>query len=75
MLGLSHEINGKTVDPGKDLFKFMMKIYRLAADLRRLGDRSVAQLRKCVNIVAGLSADYEVECGMLENTDLGRAEI
>ena len=33
----SHEINGKTVRPGEDTFKFMMEIGRLAADLHRLG--------------------------------------
>ena len=47
--------------PGKDPFKFMMEIDRFAADLYRL-DRSVAEVRKCVIIVAGLSADYEIEC-------------
>ena len=51
------------MEPGKDPFKFMMEIDRLAAsDLCRLDDRSVAEVRKCVIIVAGLSADYEIEC-------------
>ena len=55
----------------------MIKINLLAADLHRLDDRSVAELRKCVIIVAGLSADYEIEVRMLENNpaDLERAEI
>ena len=55
----------------------MMEIDRLAADLHRLGDRSVTELRKYVIIVAGLSADYEIEVEMLENNpeDLERAEI
>ena len=77
ILGLSHEINGKTMNSGEDIFKFMMKIDRLAAGLHRLGDKSVTKLSKCVIIVAGLSADYEVECRMLENSpaDLERAEI
>ena len=49
----------------------------LAADLYRLGDRSVTKLRKCVIIVARLSADYQIEVCMLENdpTGLDRAEI
>ena len=41
ILRLSHEINGKTMEPGGDPFKFMMEIDRLAADLHRLGDKSV----------------------------------
>ena len=77
ILHLSHEINGKTVEPGSDPFKFMMEVDRLAADLHRLGDKSVTELRKCVIIVSGLSADSEMECRMLENnpTGLNRAEI
>ena len=65
------------MNPGEDLFKSMMKIDRLAVDLHRLGGRSVTELRKCVIIVAEPSADYEVECRMLENnpSDLERAEI
>ena len=39
----------------------MMAIDRLAADLHRLGDRSVTELRKGVIIVAELSADHEIE--------------
>ena len=76
ILRLSHEINGKTVEPGSDPFKFMMEVDRLAADLHRLGDKSVTELRKCVIIVSGLSADFEMECRMLENnpTGLNRAE-
>ena len=57
---LSHQVNGKTMQPGEDPFKFMMETDRLAADLDRLGDRSVTELRKCVVIVAGVSADYEI---------------
>ena len=55
----------------------MMEIDRLAADLHRLGDRSVTELRKCVIIVAELSAGYEIEVRMLENNPAGleRAEI
>ena len=71
ILRLSHEINGKTMEPGGDPFKFMMEIDRLAADLYRLGDKSVTELRKCVIIVSGLSADFEMECRMLENNSAG----
>ena len=55
----------------------MMEINRLAADLHRLGGRSLTELLKCVIIVAELSADYEMECRMLENNPAGleRAEI
>ena len=76
-LRLSHEINGKTMEPGSDPFKFMTGIDRLAADFNRLGDKSVTELRKCVIIVSGLSADFEMECRMLENNPAGlnRAEI
>ena len=62
ILRLSHEINGKTMEPGSDPFKFMMEVDRLAADLDRLEDKSVTELRKCVIIVPGLSADFEMEC-------------
>ena len=77
ILRLSHEINGKTIEPGSDPFKFMMEVDRLAADLQRLGDNSVTELRKCVIIVSGLSADFEKECRILENNPAGlnRAEI
>ena len=77
ILRLSHEINGKTMEPGSDPFKFMMEVDRLAADLQRLGDKSVTELRKCVIIVSGLSADFEMECRILENNpaSLNRAEI
>ena len=76
-LRLSHEINGKTMEPGSDPFKFMMEVDRLAADLHRLGDKSVTELRKCVIIVSGLSADFEMECRILENNPAGlnRTEI
>ena len=49
----------------------MMEIDRLAADLHRLGERSVTELRKCVIIVTGLSADHEIEVRMLENSPAG----
>ena len=74
---LSHEINGKTMKPGSDPFKFMMEVDKLAGDLHRLGDKSVTELRMCVIIVSGLSADFEIECRMLENNPdgLNRGEI
>ena len=59
------------MEPGGDSFKFMMEIDRLAADLRRLGDKPVTELRKCVIIVSGLSAAFEMECRMLENNPAG----
>ena len=49
------------MQPGEDPFQFMMEIDPLAADLHRLGDRSVTELRKCVIIVAGVSAAYRTE--------------
>ena len=51
-----------------------MEIGRLAADLHKLGDRSVIEPRK---YVAGLSAVYEIEVRILENNPAGleRAEI
>ena len=55
----------------EDSFQFIMEIDRLAADLHKLGGRSVTELRKCVIIVAGLFADYEIEVRMLENTSAG----
>ena len=54
ILRLSHEMNEKTMEPGGDPFKFMMEVDRLAADLHRLGDKSVTELRKCVIIVVQL---------------------
>ena len=65
------------MEPGGDPIKFMMEVDRLAADLHRLGDKSVTEPRKCVVIVSGLSADFEMECRILENnpTGLNRAEI
>ena len=65
------------MEPGGDPFEFMMKIDRLTADLHRLGDKSVTKLKKCVIIVSGLSADFDMECRMLENSPdvLNRAEI
>ena len=55
----------------------MMKIDLLAAGLHRLGDRSVTELIKYGIIVAGSSADHEVEVCMLDNnpTGLEKAEI
>ena len=77
ILRLSHEINGKTMEPGGGPSTFMMEVDRLAADLHRLSDKSVTELRKCVIIVSGLSADFEMECCILENNPAGlnRAEI
>ena len=77
ILRLSHEINGKTMEPGSDPFKFMMEVDRRAADLHRLGDKSVTELRKCVIFVSGQSTDFEMECRILENNPAGlnRAEI
>ena len=65
------------MEPGGDPFKFRMETYRLAADLHCLGDKSVTELRKCVVIVSGMSADFKMECRMLENNPAGlnRAEI
>ena len=71
ILRVSHGINRKTIEPGDDPFKFMIEIYRLASDLHRLGDKSVTELRKCVVFVSGLSADFEMECRMLENNPGG----
>ena len=53
------------MQPREYPFQFMMEIDRLAADLRRLADRSVTELTKCVIIVAGLSAGYGIEIHML----------
>ena len=65
------------MEPGGDPFKFMMEIDRLAADLHRLGDKSITELRKCVIVVSGLSAYFQMECRILENNSAGlnRAEI
>ena len=75
ILRFSHEANEKTMQLREDIFQFMMEIDRLAADLHRLGDRSVTELRKCMIIVAGLSADYELEVWMLENNPAGLDRI
>ena len=77
ILRLSHEVNGKTLQPGKHNFQLMMEIDRLAANLHRWDDRSVTELRRSVIIVAGLSVDNEDEVRMLENNPAGleRAEI
>ena len=77
ILRLSHEVNVKTIQPWEDPFQFIvMKIDRLAADLHKLGCRSVTELRKCGIIVAGLSADYQIEVRLLEDNPAGldRAE-
>ena len=65
------------MEPGGDPFKFMMEVDRLAADLHRLGDKFVPELRKCVIIASGLCADFEIECRILENNPacLNKAEI
>ena len=55
------------MEPGGDPLKFTIEVDRLAADLHRLGDRSATELRKCVIIVPGLSAAFEMECRILEN--------
>ena len=77
ILRLYHEINGKTMELGGDPFKFMVEIDRLAADFHGLGEKFVTKLRKCVIIVSGLSADFEMECRMLDNNPAGlnKAEI
>ena len=77
ILRLSHDVNGKTMQPGEDTFQFMIQIDRLAADFHRLDGRSVTGLRRCVVIVAGLSADYDIDVRMVDNNpaDLERAEI
>ena len=55
----------------------MIEIDRLAVKLSRFGDKFFTELRKCVIIMAGLSADYKIESPMVENnpTGLERAEI
>ena len=65
------------MEPDGDPFKFMIEVDRLAADLHRLGDKFVTELRKCVITVSSLSADFEMECRILENNPAGlnRAEI
>ena len=65
------------MEPGGDPLKIMMEIDSLAADLHRLDEKSVTELRKCVIIVCGLSADFEMECRILENNPAGlnRADI
>ena len=63
------------MEPGGDPFiKFMMEVDRLTANLHRLGDKSVTELRKCVIIViivSGLSADFKMECRILESNPAG----
>ena len=55
----------------EDPFQFMMENSRLAPDLHTLGDISVIELRKCVIIVVGLSADYAAEVRVLDNNPTG----
>ena len=76
ILRLSHEVNGKTMQPGEDPFQFMVEVDRLVADLHRLGDKPIKKLKKCVSW-GELSAHYEIEVRMLENNPAGleRAEI
>ena len=50
ILRLSHKIKRKRMEPGGDPFKVMMEIDRLAADLNRLGGKSVTELGKSVII-------------------------
>ena len=71
ILHLSHEVNGKTMEPGGDPFKFMKEVDGLAEDIHRLGNKSVTELRKCVIIVSGLSADFEMECRILKDNPAG----
>ena len=77
ILRRSHKVSGKTMGPGDDSFKLMMETDRLRADLHRLSDKSVTELRKSVVMMAGLSANYEMKYSMLENNPpgLNRAEI
>ena len=55
----------------------MIEIDRVVVELYRLDDRFFTELRKCVIIVAVLSADYKMESRVPENdpTGLDRAEI
>ena len=57
--------------PGGDSYTFMREVDRLTADLHRLGDKSVTELRKCVIIAPGLSAGFGFECRILENNPAG----
>ena len=59
------------MEPGGDPFTLMIEVDRLAADLHCLGNKSVTELRKCVIFVSGLSADFERECRLLENSPAG----
>ena len=47
------------MESGVDAFKFILEINRLAADLHRLDDKSVTEVRKCM------------EYRMLENNPAG----
>ena len=46
ILRLLHDFNGKTMQLGEDPFQFMTEFDRLAADLHRLDDKSITELRK-----------------------------
>ena len=46
ILHLSYEVNEKTMELGSDPFKFIMEIGSLAANLHRLGERSVTKVRE-----------------------------
>ena len=67
ILRLLHDFDGKPMHPEENPFQFIMATDRLAADLHKLGDRSVTELRKCVMIVTGLSSDFEIEVRMVGN--------
>ena len=77
ILILSLEVNEKTMQPWEDPFQIMMETDRLAADLHRLGDISITELKKSGIIVVGLFANYEIEVRVLEDnpTGLEMAEI
>ena len=45
ILCLSHEVNKETMEPREEPFQFLMEIDRSAADLHRLGYRSVTELK------------------------------
>ena len=45
ILRLLHDFDGKPMQPGENPFQFIMETDRLAADLHKLGDRSVTELR------------------------------
>ena len=71
IIRLLPEINGKEMESGGDPYNSMMEIDRLVANLHILGDKSMNELRKCIIVVVGLSADYEMECRTFENKSTG----